>query len=57
MALHCQLTPKRKPNFLYVLYVYRPIGKTNKNVDWAKHRATLKVVHNTVSQYSYFYYH
>ena len=57
MALHCQLTRKRKSNFLYVFYVYRHTGKANKNGDWAKHRATFKVVHNTVSQYSYFYYH
>ena len=57
MALHCQLTRKRKSNFLCVFYVYRHIGKENKNVDWAKHRATLRVVHNTVSQYSHFHYH
>ena len=44
-------------NFLFVFYVYRDIGKENKKVDWAQHRATSRVVHNTVSQYSYFYYH
>lgn len=57
MALHSQLTGKRKSNLLSVFYVYRHIGKENKNVDWAKHHETLNVVHNTVSQYSYFYYH
>ena len=57
MALHCQLTRKRKSNFLCVFYVYRHFGKENKNVDWAKHRATLRVVNNTVSQYSHFHYH
>ena len=44
-------------NFLFVFSVYRHIGKENKKVDWAQHRATSRVVHNTVSQYSYFYYH
>ena len=44
-------------NFLFVFSVYRHIDKENKKVDWAQHLATSRVVHNTVSQYSYFYYH
>ena len=36
-------------NFLFVFSVYQHIGKENKKVDWAQHRATSRVVHNTVS--------